>query len=131
MGTSAWAYITSFDWCPPVSAAYLASGVGGVVALFLFAFDEKIEGTDDRLWVVNGDLPSAYFVVEPDDSPADALERYCGLMEDWISAVRNSTPLEEVFPVAAEPDLEHADMLEKRIAFLLAQVIPLMAQRTA
>lgn len=130
MATSAQDYITSFNWCPPITAGYLASGVGGIVAIFLFEFTRKIQDTDDRLWVIVGDLPSAYLVVEPDDSPPDALERYCSLMEDWIAAIRDPTPPEKAFPVAAEPTSENADLLERRIAFLLAEIIPRMAERT-
>lgn len=79
------------------------------------------------MWVVVGDLPTAYLVVEPEDSPAQALERYCDLMEQWIASVRDGQ-LSEVFPVSAEPTLENADALEKRIAFLLAEIIPRMLQ---
>jgi hypothetical protein len=103
---------------------YLAHGVGGLIALFLVEFPRKINGTDDRLWVVVGDLPSAYLVVEPDDSAADALERYCGLMEEWIVAVRDGGDLSKVYPVTAEPTPENAELLERRVAFLLAEIIP-------
>jgi hypothetical protein len=126
MAKSARDYITSFDWCPPIKAIHLASGVGGIVAVFLFEFDRKIQGTDDQLWVVVGDLPTAYLVVEPKDGPAQALERYCELMEEWIAAVRGTGELREVFPVSAEPTPESAELLEKRIAFLLAEMIPRM-----
>jgi hypothetical protein len=126
MAKSARDYITSFDWCPPINAIHLASGVGGLVAVFLFGFDRKIQGTDDQLWVIVGDLPTAYLVVEPKDSPAQALERYCELMEEWIAAVRDAGELSEVFPVSTEPTPENAESLEKRIAFLLAEMIPRM-----
>jgi len=78
------------------------------------------------LWVVVGDLPNAYLVVEPNASPAVVMEQYCSLMEDWIAAVRDGTRLREVFPVAAEPTTENALQLERRIAFLLQQIIPRM-----
>lgn len=126
MAKSARDYIASFTWCPPIKATYLASGVGAVVAIFLFKFSKKIQQADDQLWVVVGDLPSAYLVVEEDDSPA--LERYCGLMEDWVAAVRDSGALSEVFPVSTEPTVENAESLERRIAFLLAEIIPRAAR---
>jgi hypothetical protein len=53
-------YLKSFRWCPPIEQIYLGCGVGGVVAVFLFHFRERIQGTDEWLWVVVGDLPSAY-----------------------------------------------------------------------
>src|SRR5688572_15136850 len=83
MAREARTYITSFDWCPPILQSYLAYGVGGVAAIFLFQFAEKIGGTDQELWVVVGDLPSAYLVVIPEDSPKSALGRYCELMDEW------------------------------------------------
>lgn len=49
-----------------------------------------------------GDLPTAYIVVEPDDSPQQALERYCEMMEEWISAVRDGGSLQHVFSVSAD-----------------------------
>lgn len=128
MAQSARDYVTSFAWCPEIKQAHLASGVGGLAAVFLFEFKTRIKGTDDKLWVIVGDLPSAYMVVEPNEGPADALEKYCELMEDWIQAVRVSAKLDDVFPVAAEPSLENAVILEKRIAFLLAEIIPGMTR---
>lgn len=127
MAVTAREYITAFTWSPPIKAIYLAHGVGGVVGLFLVEFHRKIAKADDgTLWVVVGDLPSAYLVVEPDDSPADALERYCGLMEDWITAVRDNGDLSKAYPVAAEPTWENAELLERRVSFLLAEIIPSM-----
>ena len=117
-------YITSFSWCPKISSTELAYGVGGVIALFLFEFEKKIHGTDDSLWVVVGDLPSAYLVVEPDDSPKEAIERYCILMEGWISAVLSFTDRSKVFPVNIDPTPKNADLLRRRIDFLRAEIMP-------
>jgi hypothetical protein len=47
-------------------------------------------------------------------------------MEEWIAAVRDAGTLSEVFPVSAEPTPENAELLEKRTAFLLAEIIPRM-----
>lgn len=121
-------YITSFPWCPSLDAMYLAHGVGGIVAIFFAEFSERIGGTDDKLWIVVGDLPSAYLVVEPEDNPAKALERYCELMEEWVAAVRDNRELRDVYPVAAEPTAENAELLERRVAFLLAEIIPRITQ---
>ncbi len=117
-------YIRSFSWRPPIKNMFLAFGVGGVVAVFLVEFPVKIHGTDGMLWVVVGDLPSAYLVVEPDDHPADALERYCELMEQWVVAVRTSGDLRKVFPVSAEPTAEHARMLSTRVEMIRTTIIP-------
>jgi hypothetical protein len=124
MADEAHQYLASFAWARDVAALSLAYGVGGVVALFLAEFRGKIGGTDDRLWVVVGDLPSAYLVVEPNDTPSGALERYCRLMDDWAFAVLRSTDLDEVFPVASKATAENANALRLRMAFLRTEIIP-------
>jgi len=123
MAAEARAYMEEFEWCPSIVSIHLALGVGGVVGVFLFQFDEVIEDDDDALWVVVGDLPNAYVIVEPDDDGISALERYCELMEDWAFNVLKGNSIEESFPVDAEPTQEHAEMLRSRIVFLRTEII--------
>ncbi len=123
MALSARKFITAHEWCPPIAAMYFADGVGGIVALFVVEFETKIGGTDSRLWVVNGDLPDAYLVVEPNDSAREALERYCLLMDDWIEAVQTNGDFTNVFPVRAKPTAENADLLAHRLDFLRREII--------
>jgi hypothetical protein len=96
---------------------------GWVVGVFLFHIDPA-PGVDEWLWVVAGDLPTAYLVTDEAPDPASALEAYCNLMSDWAEAVRAGRDLADVFPVAAEATLEHAEMLANRVSFLRARVIP-------
>ena len=123
MADDARAYITAFRWCPPIKAMYFADGVGGVVALFLVTFDEMIGGTDDRLWVVVGDLPSVYMVAEI-DTAKEALEAYCELMDDWVHAVLVTHDFSGVFPGDAAATPGNAESLQSRLAFLRENVIP-------
>jgi hypothetical protein len=127
MSKNAQDYIKSFAWCPPISGTYFAYGVGGVVAVFQVEFAQKIKGTDDKLWIVVGDLPSAYLVVERVDDPGLALERYCELMDQWVVTVRKSGDFRDVYPVAVEPTLKNAESLNRRIDFLRTEVIPRIA----
>ena len=125
MAQEARRYIAGHTWCPPEKNLWLACGVGGVVALFLVEFSQKIAGSpDDTLWLVVGDLPSAYFVTENATTPRDALECYCNMMEEWITAVLDGGDLEEVYPVEAEPNEQNAQELESRLEFLRAEIIP-------
>jgi len=117
-------YLKSHKWCPEIEEKYFGFGVGGIVAVFLFKFNKKIEGTDDFLWVVVGDLPLAYFVVDSANNPKEALEAYCELMEDWAAAVTNGTSLDEVYPVNVPPTSEYAKMLSSRICFIREEIIP-------
>ena len=108
-------YLTKFHWCPPVAELRLQAGIGGVVAVFQAILERKIDESDDRLWVVVGDLPPAYLVVNSDDeSAATVLETYCGLMEDWVDAVKTpGASFDSVFPVEAERTLGNALQLSR------------------
>jgi hypothetical protein len=125
MAQDARAFITGHEWCPPIRNLYLADGVGGVVAVFLVDFARAIEGSpDDSLWLVIGDLPSAYFVTESAETPRAALETYCAIMDDWAAAVAHGSDLDEVYPVDAEPTEENARELLGRLTFLRTEIIP-------
>ena len=95
------AYVQSFKWCPSVVERFLGYGVGGVVAVFLFKLAGKINDSDDLLWVVEGDVPSAYLVTDNAPDPASALTVYCDMMEASAQAVLNGSSLDEVFPIRA------------------------------
>jgi hypothetical protein len=99
--------------------------VGGVVAIFLIELAARVNATDKELWVVVGDLPSAYMAVDEDETALEALEKYCDLMDQWIAAVRSDNDLDDVFPVEAEPTQENADALQSRIGFLRNEIIPM------
>lgn len=118
------AYIEGFSWCPPIDGVYLGCGVGGVVAVFLFHFSERINGTDEWLWVVEGDLPSAYLVPDQAGDPASAISIYCELMDKWAIAILEGHPLYDVFPVRAEPTPENAKNLQNRLDFIRNRLLP-------
>jgi hypothetical protein len=117
-------YLTSFRWCPPIVETYLGYGVADVVALCLFRVAGPVGGTDEWFWVVDGDLPSAYFVVEQAPSPPLALRVYCDLMDEWANAVLAHSSLMDVFPVKAEPTTDNAQALISRTRFLRETIIP-------
>ncbi len=123
------AYLQSHDWCEGVYEAYLGFGVGGVVAVFLLRTKLRTGG-EELLWVVVGDLPSAYLVSDRATTAATALEIYADLMQDWVGAVRKGAGLQDVFPVDAPADEEHASLLEKRISLLRRDIIPAAAGAT-
>ncbi len=117
-------YIGAFDWAPPIKSTYLAAGIGRVVGLFFVEFDFPIDDTDDKLWVVVGDLPSAYFVVDNAADSAAALRVYCERMAGWADAVDQGEPLSDVFPVSDPPTKRNAQSLRERIGFLQTEIIP-------
>lgn len=115
-------YLGTFPWCTRIEEEFFGFGVGGIVAVFFFRI-QPVGATDSWLWVIAGDLPSAYVVTDQATTPVRALEIYCDLMEDWIGAVRQKD-LRDVYPVMAEPTSENADLLENRVVFLRTKIIP-------
>ena len=129
MAAEAHAFIGGQEWCERVERQYLALGVGGVVAVFLFYITPRFEDVDRYLWVIVGDLPPAYLVVEDNPTAADALEAYCSEMNSWVEAVRKGESVEELIPVNAPPNRDYAEQLNGRLEFLRSEIMPLAASR--
>ncbi len=117
-------YLCSQPWCPKITEKFFGFGIGGVVGVFLFRLSKKINEIDEFLWVIVGDLPSAYFVIDRAQNPKGALEIYCELMEEWIKAVMKGNSLDRVFPVNVPPTPQYAEQLRSRIQFLRDKIIP-------
>jgi hypothetical protein len=125
MLTEAKEYLAAFDWCESIEESYFGLGVGGVVAVFLIRIRPKHQGVDALLWVVVGDLPEAYLVTDDNPTPRLALEAYVELMSEWVKAATKGQPVDELIPVNVAPTPENAKLLQSRLAFLSAEVIPL------
>ena len=122
MAKSARNYISSFSWCPPIKQNYLAFGVGGIIAIFLMEFSKPIHSRDKYLWVINGDVPDAYLVLDCGTTPEEALIEYCNIMENWSKNVLADGNPEEVFPVTAPRTKENALDLLNRLRFIQKNV---------
>ncbi|WP_295936013.1 hypothetical protein [uncultured Xanthomonas sp.] len=123
MADEAKEYIVAHAWCPKIKAQYFAFGIGGVVAVFVFDFEKKIEGYDEKLWVIVGDLPSAYVVFDEGDDYRVALDKYCEVMSGWANSVISGSDLKFAFPVSASPTIENAKQLMSRINFIRSEFI--------
>ncbi|MFN2468172.1 MAG: hypothetical protein ABR521_08615 [Gaiellaceae bacterium] len=125
------AYLSSFKWCSGIRECYLGDIViGGVVAVLLFRINPARPDVDEWLWVVVGDLPPAYLVVDDAPNPAAALDVYIGEMERWVDAVKPGDPVDDLIPVEPggggdrlEPTAERAAELESRLRFLDAEIL--------
>ncbi len=117
-------FLRSFSWCTTIVDSYLGFGVGNVIGLFLFRLSPPVNDSDEWLWVVVGDLPSAYFVTDDAADPSSALRIYCGLLDEWAEAVLAGASRDGVFPVEAQPTPEHARMLQRRTKFIRERLIP-------
>lgn len=116
-------FLNGFRWCRRIVQGHLAYGVEGVIGVFLFRIEPAKAEVDETLWVIVGDLPSAYLVC--DDAPGwrDALEGCVKEMRRWVEAVRSGASLDDIIPVNAEPTAQYADMLAGRLDFFERYVI--------
>jgi hypothetical protein len=116
-------FVASQRWCRRVSGVRLAWAVAGVLGVFQVDLVAAETGVDPTLWVVVGDIPPAYLVLDETPTWREALQGYVAEMSRWVHAVRNGLPLDDVIPVAAEPSQEHAEMLAGRLAFIETEII--------
>jgi hypothetical protein len=91
--------------------------------VFLFKIMPATADADEWLWVIVGDLPSAYIVTDDARNPAAALDAYIGEMERWASAAEGGQSVENLIPVDVPPTPENAKRLRKRLAFLDREVL--------
>jgi len=85
-------YIKSHKRCTEIEEIFLGIELPGILSVFLFQFKELINKTDKYLWVVVGDLPSAYLVIDNAAEPKEALSGYCerfiGIAKRWRTAMK-------------------------------------------
>jgi len=118
-------FIEGFGWCRRVCETYIGIAIGAVVGVFLAHIDASEPEVDEWIWVVVGDIPSAYITVEDAPTPAAALDGYVGAMQEWVRAVRAGAPVDELIPVDVPPSEEHADMLATRLEFIDREILPM------
>jgi len=123
------AYLRGFKWCKSVTEEYFGAGVADIVAAFLFRIVPTSSDVDSLIWVIVGDIPSAYLVVDEAKTPAAALKMYIELRREWVNAIKGSETIKELTPVDAKPILENALDLERRLEFLEQRILPQFSQQ--
>ncbi len=124
MASKAQNYISRFSWCLSVRKVYFGDGYGRIVAVFLIHIEPSRPDVHEWLWVVVGDLPSAYLVIDTCNTPSQVLERYIDEISEWVKLAKKGRSSEDVIPVNAPPTPESARMLESRLTVLREQIVP-------
>jgi hypothetical protein len=124
MASEAQEFLKSFSWCRSIREAYFGNGCGGVVALFFFRIESSKADVDEWLWVVVGDLPPAYLVIDVSETPSQALESYIDEMSKWMKLAKQGRSSRKVIPVNAPATPEYAEALEGRLKFLREVLVP-------
>jgi hypothetical protein len=121
-------YISSFSWCGTILSSFFGGGVGGIFAVFLFHIRSTRPGMDPWIWVVVGDIPSAYLRVADCQSPAEVFRTYVRGMRKWVELARQGqtgTPAQGVPPVNVTATPEWAEKINQRLNGLTLAVKPL------
>jgi hypothetical protein len=139
-------FVREFGWGAPVKIMNKCWGVGGLIVVFSVYFGRNASGPPaNLLWVVVGDVPSAFLVndvaskdsavsdaavrrmdewcnaktrSDVESTPETAAKAYCQRMDRWIEAVRTGADLAEFAPMNLAPTPANADALQAKIKFI-------------
>lgn len=117
-------FISQFEWCDGMNEFYFGGGIGGIFAVFLADIKPAQPAVDRYLWIVVGDIPSAYLVTDDCPDPREALEGYIWEMRKCVVLARQGLTSEDVIPVNVPATPEWAKQLEGRLDWLEQKIIP-------
>ena len=116
-------FIESFKWYGKIRNVYFGLGVADVIGVFLFELAPVSEDVDRFLWVIIGDVPPAYIVIDNAPNPACALKIYVAEMNGWADAVNAGKSIDQNIPVSGAPTKKNAASLKKRLAFIEREIL--------
>jgi len=122
--TEAQEFLLSYPWCHGFNEVYFGAGVPGVVAIFLMSIYPVPTGADEWAWVIVGDLPPAYLMLDQCSTPVAALKGYIALMQEWVDLAREEVSSSSVVPVNMAATPENAAMLQERLDMLTERIVP-------
>lgn len=121
-------FLLSKTWCFGLGDIYFGAGLGGVVSVFLAEIKPTASFVDRWLWVVVGDVPPAYLVIDVLPDPISALNEYIVLMQQWVDLARLGESSRDVIPVNVAPTAENAERLQGRLTTLKEHIVPWLIQ---
>jgi len=117
-------FLKSFPWCKKILTSYFGDGFGGVVGVFLFHIEPTREDIDKWLWVVFGDVPPAFLVIDRARKPSRALECYIEEVSRWVELAKQGRSSTKVIPVLVPATPENAVDIESRLKMLREVIVP-------
>jgi len=128
MAEDAKRYIASFSWCEAVLDSYYGGGFGGIFAVFFFHIRPSRPEVDPWIWVMVGDVPSAYLPLTDSESPAEAFRTYMHGMSKWVELARKGetgTSEQGVPPINLPATPEWAERVNQKLYGLTLTIKPL------
>ncbi|ARN22507.1 hypothetical protein [Piscinibacter gummiphilus] len=108
-------YVCSLAWVKRVQQIFVGRVFGDRAAVFLYETVPVKRGVDRFHWIVWGDVPAAYLVLDDAPDPDSAVDAYLYEVRNWIAAVRGQESLPDVMPIDWAKTREGADQLEQLI----------------
>lgn len=124
-------YLQSFPWCNSIVESYFAAGIGKIFAIFLFRIRTNNPKVPQWMWIVVGDIPSAYLPLEDCPSGGAVFRTYVDGMQRWVQSVREGREItgdDSIPPVNVPATLEWAEDLAGRLKLLQKLIPPLFEQ---
>jgi hypothetical protein len=116
-------YLEFYSWCGKIKRQYVGIIRAGIVGVFLFEIEPKRADVDPWIWVIVGNLPSAYITVDECRTAAAALDGYIGAMEEWVDAAESGRSVADLIPVNVPATPEWADRLRRRLQFIDREIL--------
>jgi hypothetical protein len=110
-------YLSRHTWCGGIKSSYMGMFYPDIVTIFLFQII-PLEKSEEWVWVIVGDLPSAYIASDDCQTPAAALDGYIGEAQEWVNAVEIGASIDNLIPINVPPTKEYAVKLKRRLEFL-------------
>ena len=127
LATRAANYLRSFPWCTTILESYFGGGIGKIFAVFCYHIVPARADVDEWLWVMVGDIPSAYTqVIDECRTPFEAFETYDWGMSRWIELARQGRTSPDVPPVNVPATPEWAEELDGRLQMLRRVIKPFL-----
>lgn len=116
-------FLLSHGWCDSIIEGWLAESWGYILCVFLFKIESENTEVDDYVWIVVGDIPSAYIDIESAEDSDDVLQCYVDIMSDWVECIETNKSVEDCYPIEVPPTLEYASMLKSRLKIISEELI--------
>jgi len=117
-------FIENKRWCKEIEDGFVGLFIEGILAVFKFILVPIAKNIDKELWVIVGDIPPAYLVVDNAPDAISALKVYVEEMNLWVEAVFKNKEIEDLIPVNIETTNENAMNLKNRLDFIMNRIIP-------
>ncbi|NIJ19851.1 hypothetical protein FHS95_001520 [Sphingomonas naasensis] len=104
----------------------LGAHFDGIFSIFLFEIEPGRDDVDHWAWDIVGDILPAYITCKDARNPYEALDGYIGAMEEWVQAAREGASVADLIPVNVPATPANAALLDSRLKFLDAEILPLL-----